>query len=34
MRDTLLVKRSLLWAGLILTKTKLSPGQIPFRYLY
>ena len=30
MRDTLIVKRSLFWAGLILTETKLSPGQIPF----
>jgi len=27
-KETLLVKRSLFWAGLILTESKLSPGQI------
>jgi len=30
LKETLLVKRSLLWAGLILTESKLPPGQIHF----
>ena len=32
--ETLLVKRSLFWAGLILTESKLSPGQSTFMFRF